>query len=184
VAKGLPKQPEKKGHHAALPFQELPEFVATIRGSDASAIIKLAFEFLILTATRTKEVRGATWDEIDLERKVRCIPAKRMKAGRDHRVPLSERCIEVLVNAQEIGCCERYVFPSPSGSKPLSDMAFLMLLRRMKAAITAHGFRSTFRDWAAERTHFPRDACEMALAHAIKDKLPIVVVTCSRNGAL
>ena len=130
----------------------------------------LAFEFLILTATRTSEVLGATWAEIDLERGLWTIPAKRMKAGREHRVPLAPRCLELLTRAKELSAGSEYVFPSRSPKRPLSNMVFLMMLRRMKLDVTAHGFRSAFRDWAAEQTSVPREVCEMALAHSIPRK--------------
>jgi integrase len=133
--------------------------------------VKLAFEFLILTAARTGDVIGARWEEIDLEAKTWAIPASRMKAGREHRVPLSARCAEILERAKEITDGGPVVFPGRSPNAPLSNMAFLMLLRRLNAdTITAHGFRSAFRDWAAERTHYPTAVCEAALAHVVKDK--------------
>ena len=114
---------------------------------------------------------GARWDEIDTDEKTWTIPAARIKAGREHRVPLSPRCLEILERAEAIADGGPFVFPGRSPKAPLSNMAFLMLLRRMKRDdITAHGFRSAFRDWAAERTNFPRAVCEAALAHVVKDK--------------
>jgi integrase len=131
-----------------------------------------ALEFAVLTATRTSEVIGATWDEFDLERKLWTVPAERMKAKKEHRVPLSPRAVEVLRVMQELHGGRGIVFPGVSGKKPLSNMALLMTLRRMERNdITAHGFRSTFRDWAAEMTAYPRDVAEMALAHTISDKV-------------
>ena len=168
IAKALPKQPKKDGHHAAMPYAEVAGFVGRLRESDAGEIVKLAFEFAILTAARTGEVLGARWDEIDGD--VWTVPAERMKAGREHRVPLSPRCIEILEKAKSWGGEEGDVFPGRSAGKPLSNMAFLMTLRRMDLKITSHGFRSAFRDWAAERTNFTREVCEMALAHTIRDK--------------
>ena len=168
IAKALPKQPKKDGHHAAMPYVEVAGFVGQLRESDAGEIVKLAFEFAILTAARTGEVLGARWDEIDGD--VWTVPAERMKAGREHRVPLSPRCIEILEKARSWGGDSAYVFPGRSAGKPLSNMAFLMTLRRMDLKITSHGFRSAFRDWAAERTNFSREVCEMALAHTIRDK--------------
>ena len=170
IAKGLPKQPKKKSHHAALPYSELNAFVLKLQDEAADELTRLAFEFLILTATRTSEVILAEWQEIDLDEKAWTIPAERMKAGRKHRIPLSQRCIEILKRAQELSDDGPIVFPGRSNKKPLSTMAFLMMIRRMKKNITAHGFRSTFRDWAAERTNFSREVCEMALAHSISDK--------------
>ena len=171
ITRALPKVRQAPAHHAALPYGEVPVFIAALREADASASTKLAFEFLILTATRTSEVVGAQWDEIDLEAETWTIPATRIKANREHRIPLSPRCIEVLKNAKAIKDDGPFVFPGRSAEKPLSNMAFLMLLRRLKRTdITAHGFRSAFRDWAAERTTFPRAVCEAALAHIVRDK--------------
>lgn len=171
VTKGLPKQNGRDSHHAALPYRDVPNFAATLRASDASEAARLAFEFLILTASRTAEVLGATWSEVDLNERIWTVPAHRIKAGRAHRVPLPDRCIEVLKRARELSTESDHVFTGRSGHKPLSNMVFLMILRRMQLPITAHGFRSSFRDWAAEQTHFPREVCEMALAHAISNKV-------------
>jgi integrase len=135
-----------------------------------------ALEFAILTAGRTGEVIGARWSEIDLSAKVWTVPAERMKAGKEHRVPLSERALAILDgvkpvnNAVEIG--HQFVFAGAKPGLPLSNMAFLMLLRRMERDdLTVHGFRSTFRDWCAERTNFSSEVAEMALAHAVGDKV-------------
>lgn len=171
VGKGLPKQPDRVAHHAALPYTQIPSFVKALRASDATEPSRLAFEFLILTAARTGEVIGATWAEIDLKQKLWIIPAGRMKAEREHRVPLTERCLEILRRAKALTGGQGYVFAGRSDGKPLSNMASLMMLRRMQIACTVHGFRSSFRDWASERTSFPRDVCEMALAHTVNDKV-------------
>ena len=171
VAQGLPKQPEKKDHHTAMPLSEIASFLTQLRTSDANEITRLGLEFLILTAARTGEVIGARWDELDLDASIWAVPADRMKAKREHRVPLTDRCVEILDRAREIGCGSDFLFPGRSPKKPLSNMAFLMLLRRMGEAVTAHGFRSTFSDWAAERTHHPREVVEMALAHTVKNKV-------------
>jgi integrase len=168
VSKGLPRQPERKRHHATLPYTEVPAFIRTLRASDSNEPTKLAFEFLILTATRTNEVLQARWTEV--KDGVWTIPAERMKARREHRVPLSPRCLAILRRAKQLSDGGEYVFCGRSEGKPLSNMALLMTLRRMKLAVTVHGFRSAFRDWAAERTNIPREVCEMALAHTIKDK--------------
>jgi integrase len=170
VGKGLPKQPDRDDHHAALPYAKVPEFIQTLRELDASEAAKLAFEFLILTATRTGEVLGAKWREVDFEQKTWTIPGERMKAARRHVVPLPERCLHILARAKELSGGGEYVFPGRSTDKPLSNMVFLMTLRRMGLSITTHGFRSSFRDWASERTSFPREVCEQALAHTVKDK--------------
>lgn len=169
VARGLPKQPDAKTHHKALPVAEMPGFMARLAAADANETTRLAFEFLILTAARTGEVRGARWAEIDLEAGVWTVPAARMKAKREHRVPLSPRCRAILARAREIGSGSDFLFPGRSPLKPMSNMAFLMLLRRMEVDVTAHGFRSSFSDWAAERTRHVREVVEMALAHTIRN---------------
>ncbi len=171
LTKALPKQTGKRKHHAALPYSEVPEFIQKLHQSDAGISARLAFEFAILTACRTNEVIGAKRLEIDFEKKSWTIPADRMKAGREHRVPLTDRCLEVAKLAFALDRDNEYVFPGRVSKKPLSNMALLMILRRMKIAITAHGFRSSFRDWAAEQTNFPTAVCEAALAHTIKDKV-------------
>ncbi len=170
IAKGLPKQPKKQSHHAALPYTEVSTFITDLQQTDANHSTRLAFEFLILTATRTSEVILAEWSEIDFEKKTWTIPGSRMKAGRKYRIPLTPRCIEILIRAQELSDGGLFVFPNQSGKKPLSTMVFLMMIRRMGKEITAHGFRSSFRDWAAEKTNFSREVCEMALAHSVSDK--------------
>jgi integrase len=171
VAKGLPKQAGREDHHTALPYAHVPEFVSRLRATSHTEMGRLAFEFLILTAARTGEVLGGKWSEIDLTQGIWTVPAERMKAGRPHRVPLSERAVEILTRAKEIGGGSDYLFPGRGGTKPLSNMVFLMALRRMQLDITAHGFRSSFRDWAAEQTSFPREVCEMALAHVVENRV-------------
>ncbi|WP_321942755.1 tyrosine-type recombinase/integrase [Paraburkholderia tropica] len=166
----LPKRSrvQKVEHHPALPYTELPAFMNKLRAGEG--IAARALELLILTATRTNEVIGATWQEFDLSEGVWAIPAERMKMGKEHRVPLSIRAL-ALVKAQHEVTRGDYVFPGARDKKPLSNMAMLQLLERMKRDdITVHGFRSTFRDWAGETTHYPREVCEAALAHGIKDK--------------
>lgn len=170
VAKGLPKQTGRDQHFAAMPYASVPGFIDELRKAEAVEGVRLAFEFLILTATRTNEVIGARWSEIDLASKVWTIPAERMKAKREHRVPLVGRAIELLQRAKALAGDDSFVFPGRSRGKPMSNMALLMLLRRMNVEATVHGFRSSFRDWASERTNFPREVCELALAHTIKDK--------------
>lgn len=167
---GLPKQPERKRHFKALPYSDVPDFIKTLRGSNAADVVRLAFEFLILTAARTSEVINATWDEIDLDARVWTVPGDRMKSGQEHRVPLSGRVVKVLQSAQNYSHGTGFLFPGRRAGKPLSSMAFLMVLRRMEHDVTAHGFRSSFRDWASECTHYPREVCEAALAHVVKDK--------------
>lgn len=166
----LPKRSrvQKVKHHPALPYAELAEFMNVLRAEEGVAA--RALELLILTATRTNEVIGATWEEFDLDTPLWVIPAERMKMGKEHRVPLSSHAVEIIQAQQELRQ-NNYVFPGTQYGKPLSNMAMLQLLKRMgRTDITAHGFRSTFRDWAGETTHYPREVCEAALAHGIKDK--------------
>jgi integrase len=170
VEKALPRQPERRGHFAALRYDQVPAFFRNLASAEAGEGAKLAFEFLILTATRTNEVLGAHWNEFNTQESIWTIPAERTKARREHRVPLCPRVLEILKKAREIGCGADLIFPGRIDGKPMSNMVFLMILRRMSLKVTAHGFRSTFRDWAAEKTNFPREVCEAALAHAVKDK--------------
>jgi integrase len=158
-------------HHAALPYADVPAFMVKLLLQEGVAA--RALEFLILTAARTGEVIGARWSEINLREKLWTIPAERMKAGKEHRVPLSSRAIEILEAIHpDSSAADGFVFPGNKAKKPLSNMAFLMLLRRMKCAgMTAHGLRSSFRDWCAERTNFPSEVAEMALAHAVGNKV-------------
>jgi integrase len=156
-------------HHAALPYQEIAGFMASLRGEESVAA--RALEFTVLTGARTGEVIGARWNEIDAAQRLWIIPAERMKGGREHRVPLSPAAL-AIINAMAALRCGDFVFPGGKSNRPLSNMAFLMLLRRMERSdLTVHGFRSTFRDWAAERTSFPAEVAEMALAHAVGDKV-------------
>jgi integrase len=155
-------------HHAALPYPEMGAFMLALRGRESVAA--RALEFAILTAGRTGEVLGARWGEIDLNAKMWIVPAARMKAGREHRVPLADAAVAVLQGMLKVREND-HVFPGDRRAT-LSNMALLMLLRRMgRGDLTAHGFRSTFRDWAAECTGFPSEVVEMALAHAIGNKV-------------
>jgi len=159
----------KVEHHAALPVGDVGAFMAELRkkvGSGARAL-----EFAILTAARSGEVRGATWGEIDVDAAVWTIPAERMKAEREHRVPLSAAALKLL-EGQQKGKADSLVFPAPRGGE-LSDMTMTKVLRDMEVPAVPHGFRSTFRDWAAERTNYPRDVAEMALAHTVGTKVEL-----------
>jgi integrase len=157
-----------RGHHAALPYGRLPTFVADLRAREAMAAA--ALEFCILTAARSGEVYGARWGEIDFENRLWIVPAARMKAAREHRVPLSARAVDILQRLNEARTGD-FVFPGRTPSKPLSGMAMEMLLRRMNMDdVTVHGFRSAFRDWAGNETDFARELAEAALAHVIGDK--------------
>jgi integrase len=156
---------KNRKHHAALPYDEIGAFMEKLRAQEGTAA--RALELTILTGTRTQEVIGAKPEEIDLKKALWTIPAERMKAGKEHRVPLSPQAIEVI-KARPAGT---YLFCGLKEGAPISNMAMLELLRRMgRDDLTVHGFRSTFRDWAAECTTYPREVCEMALAHAISDK--------------
>ena len=154
-----------RGHHKAMAYDAIPAFVGAIRKREAMAA--LALEFVILTATRTSEVLGANWGEVDLDKAIWTIPAVRMKAGKEHRVPLSPRAVEILEAVKPLK--KDWLFPSQGGGK-LSTMAMAMLLRRMEQDCTVHGFRSGFRDWAAECTGVAHEVCEMALSHTIGNK--------------
>ncbi len=171
VASGLPKQTDRDDHHLALPYADVPKFVQHLQSSTGDERVRLAFEFLILTATRTGEVIGAGWSEIDEAQALWIIPASRMKAGREHRVPLCKRALEILVRARQLATGSPFVFSGRTAEKPLSNMAFLMSIRRSGFSVTAHGFRSSFRDWAAEATSFSRDVAEMALAHTVANRV-------------
>jgi integrase len=164
----LPKRQKlSRGHHAAMPYAEVPAFIAGLR--ERETVAALALEFCILTAVRSGEVLGAQWDEIDLELTVWTIPAARTKAGREHRVPLSVRALAIM---QELYKAKLgpFVFPGRSADRPLSAMAMDMQLRRMQIEeATVHGFRSSFRDWAGNETTVARDVAEAALAHRVGD---------------
>lgn len=162
-----PRSITKVKHFAALPLERMPEFMARLRSAEGMGAT--ALEFTILTAARSGEVRGATWSEIDLAARVWTIPASRMKAKVEHRVPLSRAAMALLGRLPE-GKPDELVFPAPRGGQ-LSDMTLTAVLRRLGETATVHGFRSTFRDWAGERTSYPRDLCEMALAHTISNKV-------------
>jgi integrase len=159
----LPK-PNKltQGHHPALPYNEVPTFIETLHQHPSMSA--LALEFLILTATRTNEVLGARWDEIDLTTKVWTIPPKRMKAKREHRVPLSPLALAIL-NTLDQTRINALVFPGKRQGFPLGSSTLINWLKRQEIALTVHGFRSTFRTWAGDQTDFPREICEEALAH-------------------
>jgi integrase len=162
------RQKLQRGHHAAMAYGDVPRFIRTLRLREA--IAARALEFLILTASRSGEVLGATWDEIDLEVRIWTVPAARMKAGREHRVPLSPRAVAILEEVALLRSCEGdYLFPSTKIGRPLSGMAMEMLLRRLKVDVTVHGFRSSFRDWCGEESAFPREIAEAALAHVVGD---------------
>jgi integrase len=162
-----PRQKLARGHHTALPYPEVPTFMTELRGMDS--LSARALEFTILTAARTGESIAARWPEIDVRAAVWTIPADRMKGGREHRVPLSQRAVEVLRGLPRLN---DYVFPGGRDDRPLSTAAMSELLKGMRppSVATVHGFRSSFRDWAKEATNFPRELAEAALAHLVGDK--------------
>lgn len=162
-----PRKIAKVEHHAAVPVDAVAAFLVGLRAMDGMGA--RALEFAILTAARSGEVRGAVWSEFDLKAKVWTVPGERMKGKVEHRVPLSTQAIELLDKLERSEDTE-VVFPGVKG-QVLSDMTLSAVMRRMKVDAVPHGFRSTFRDWAAERTNFPRDLAEMALAHVIESKV-------------
>ena len=164
----LPKRAKlSRGHHAAMAIDALPAFMVQL--SKVQGIAAVALNFTILTASRTGEAIGATWPELDLDKGLWTIPPERMKAGREHRVPLSSPALAIVRRLHEARRSE-FVFPGLKPGKPLSNMAMDKTLRDEKVDVTVHGFRSTFRDWSSERTSFPHELCEMALAHTIENK--------------
>lgn len=170
VARGLPRQPRKQSHFDAMPFRDVPEFMTSLRGR--RSVGRLALEFLILTAARSGEIRGCEWKEFDLSKRLWTVPAERMKAGVAHIVPLSQEALEVLKRADDLRApASDLVFPGQNPKRPLSDMTLLKILRDRDLAVTVHGFRSSFRDWAAEETSFPGEVAEAALAHTIPNKV-------------
>ena len=169
IGAALPKPPRIQKHYKALPYDRVAGAVATVRRSDARLSVKLGIEFLVLTAGRSGEVRGARWEEIDTGGGVWTIPAERMKSRREHRVPLSARAVEVLAEAKAHARRSEWVFPSARGLT-LTSMDFSGLLKALGIGAVPHGFRSSFRDWAAERTDAPHAVMEAALAHAVRDK--------------
>ena len=160
-----PKKTTAVKHHPAVAIDDAPAFYANLQKREG--ISARALEFTLLTAARSGETRGATWAEIDLEKALWTVPANRMKAGVEHSVPLSDSAIKVLNALPRFDDCE-IVFPAPRKGQ-LSDMALTQVMRRMELESVPHGLRSTFRDWAGEKTNFPRDLCEAALAHALAD---------------
>ncbi|WP_066587842.1 tyrosine-type recombinase/integrase [Sphingomonas pruni] len=172
ISKALPKHDRSKvEHRKALPYDLVADSIAKVRASDAAISTKLAFEFLVLTATRSGETREAKWSEIDLTKREWTIPAGRMKAKRPHRVPLSDRAIAILKEAEKLKTDDSdLVFPGAVTGKPLSDMTLSKLTKELGIAAVPHGFRSSFRDWAGEQTNHAREVVEFALAHVIKDK--------------
>jgi len=172
IGQALPKHDRSKvKHRTALPYEQVADAIGKVRGSEAGLSTKLAFEFLVLTATRSGETREARWSEVDLEKKVWTIPASRMKAKKEHRVPLTDRCLAILEQVKPLKQSNSdLIFPGTREDKSLSDMTLSKLMKELTIPAVPHGFRSSFRDWAGEQTHHPREVIEFALAHVIKDK--------------
>jgi len=161
------RQKLTRGHHAAMPYEDVPAFMTRLK--DVEGFGARGLELCILTATRTSEVLKAEWGEVDFKAKIWTVPAARMKAGKDHEIPLSDRAVSVLRGLHEKRLSD-FIFPGAKPGKPLSNMAMTAVMRRMECgAFTVHGFRSSFRDWAGDATSFPRDIAEMALAHKVGD---------------
>lgn len=160
-----PRKRLTRGHHKAMPHKDVPKLVKRLQ--DLGSVSAMALEFCVLTAARSGEVLNARWEEFDLDDGVWTVPAARMKAGREHRVPLSKRSLEIMkeLNNSKVG---DFVFAGSKQDRPLSVMSMTMVMRRLKQPYTVHGFRSTFRDWASEETNFPREVAEQALAHVLE----------------
>ena len=154
----------------ALPYGKVAEAIRKMRGSKTRPVLKLAFELLVLTATRSGEVRRAAWTEIDRDEGVWTVPARRTKGNREHRVPLSRRALELLAEARAVGGIGPFVFPSVRG-QPVGSTAMAQLLRTLRIVAVPHGFRSSFRDWAAKETDHPREVAEAALAHKVRNPI-------------
>ena len=171
IEKALPRQNDRAKHHAAYPYADLPALWPQIEAAEGMGA--MALRFAVLTAARSGEARGARWDEIDFEAKVWTIPAERMKAAREHRVPLSDAALAVLHMARSsaLRTDESLVFPATRPGRQLSDMTLAAVLKRLDVPATVHGFRSTFRDWAEEATSFPHEVKEAALAHTVRNKV-------------
>ena len=170
ISAALPKNSVRRQHQKALPHAQVAEALGRVRASKAHRATALAFEFLVLTACRSGEVRGARWDEVDDAASTWTVPTARMKAKLEHRVPLSSHAVAVLEQAREIADRSGLVFPSPTG-RVLSDSTLSKLVRELGIGAVPHGFQSSFRDWAAERTDVPREVCELALAHVNSDRV-------------
>ncbi|GLQ25777.1 tyrosine-type recombinase/integrase [Sulfitobacter pacificus] len=170
ISQALPKHVDTQKHRKALHYDKVPEFLDALKASDAGKATKLALEMVILTASRSSEVRKADWSEFDLEQGIWTRPALHMKSKKEHRVPLSPRVVEILDAAQKLGTGKGLVFPGIKFGKPLSDMTLLKQVRALGYDVDVHGFRTSFKTWTQERTNTPRDVAESALAHVVQNK--------------
>lgn len=167
ITTALPKVPKVQAHRVALPYGEVADFLTALRDCGALPQTRWAIEFLILTAMRSLEVRDATWDEIDLDAATWTIPAARMKMKRPHRVPLSPRAVAILEDARALFGSTGRLFPGMKKGRPLSDVALSKAVKRLGFPVDIHGFRTSFRTWAQEKTGFPREVAEASLAHLV-----------------
>ena len=170
ISYALPRQSSRPEHQSSIPYTEVAEAIGAIRTSSASLSSRLALEFMVLTAARSGEVTGCLWNEIDLEGRTWIVPAARMKAGREHRVPLSNRAIEILSEARSLSDGRGFVFPGPRSGRAMFRARFSRLLTQLGISAVPHGFRTSFRVWAQERASTPREVCEAALAHTNPNK--------------
>jgi len=171
IQQALPKQQAQTQHRKSMPYTEVAACIDVIRGSGAGVPTKLAVEFLILTATRSGEVREAVWSEVDLVNRVWVVPAKRMKMKAEHRVPLSDRALEIIRHAQAVADGGDLVFPGTKAGRPLSDMTLSKLVKELGFDVDVHGFRTSFRTWVQEQTNMPAEVAEAALAHKNSNKV-------------
>ena len=167
IVKALPYLKKKVQHRKSISYNDVSDFIETVSKSSAGLSTKLGLEFLILTATRSGEVRNARWNEI--KGSLWIIPEERMKAGIEHRVPLSNRCMEILDEAKNINQGSGYIFEGTKPEKPLSENTFNKLMKELGLEVHAHGFRTSLRTWTQEKTHYPNEVAEAALAHSLKD---------------
>jgi len=168
IVEALPNPKRKVQHRKSISYNDVSDFIETVSKSSAGLSTKLGLEFLILTATRSGEVRNARWNEVNGS--IWTIPAERMKAGVAHRIPLPSRCIEILEEAQTISQGSGFIFEGTKPNKPLSENTFNKLMKELGLEVHAHGFRTSFRTWTQEKTNYPREIAEAALAHSLRDK--------------
>jgi integrase len=165
--------PPLREHHPALPYPDVPAALQRVRECTAETVTKPAFEFMVLTAARAGEVRGSEWSEVDLKTATWTVPAARMKARREHRVPLSDRALAILREAKGLGDGKGLIFPNKRSGKPITNMGLTRMLERLEISAVPHGFRSSFKDWTIEQTSTPWAVAEAALAHNLGNSTEI-----------